>query len=108
MTQVTTNGMNHSIGYHLESDCGLLGRELVDDDMLVPTDDTGFRLPFVVTQERKVESLRRHFDLTSASLKGQQRTVARALSSEAVTAMWASSPRSRTWCSQTARATSSA
>ena len=58
---------------------GLLGWELVDDDMLVPTDDTGFRLHFVVTEEPKVEPLRGHFDLTSGSLESQQRTVARAL-----------------------------
>ena len=57
----------------------LLGWTLAHDDMLVPPDDTGFRIRFVVTQEPKVELLRGHFDLTSASLEEQQRTVARAL-----------------------------
>ncbi|MGR6320562.1 VOC family protein [Micromonospora soli] len=62
---------------------GLLGREMADDPhdgvALLPSDDTGFRIGFRPTQERKVVQNRMHFDLTSASLEDQQQTVARAL-----------------------------
>jgi catechol 2,3-dioxygenase-like lactoylglutathione lyase family enzyme len=58
---------------------GVLGWEPVDDRTLAPTDDTGFGLRFLPTDEPKVSQNRLHFDLTSASLEDQQRTVARAL-----------------------------
>jgi predicted enzyme related to lactoylglutathione lyase len=62
---------------------GLLGWETTDDPRdgitLLPGDDTGFRMRFLPSQERKVGQNRMHFDLTSTSLKDQQRTVARAL-----------------------------
>src|SRR3954462_13322912 len=62
---------------------GLLGWERADDPedgvALLPNDDTGFRLRFVPTQEKKSGQNRMHVDLTSTSLEGQQQTVARAL-----------------------------
>ena len=64
---------------------GVLGRELVDDPddpdvfVLLPSDDTGFRIEFAPTQEPKTGPNQMHFDLTSASLEEQQATVARAL-----------------------------
>ncbi|MEU9187378.1 VOC family protein [Streptomyces sp. NPDC048484] len=60
-----------------------LGWEMTDDPhdglTLLPSDDTGFRLRFLPTQERKVDQNQMHFDLTSTSLEDQQQTVARAL-----------------------------
>ena len=51
-----------------------------DGDMLVPPAATrSFRLRFVPTDEPKVDLLRGHLDLTSASPEDQQRIVARAL-----------------------------
>ena len=47
--------------------------------MLLPDDDTGFRIEFYPTQEPKVGPNQMHFDLTSTSLEDQQQTVARAL-----------------------------
>jgi predicted enzyme related to lactoylglutathione lyase len=62
---------------------GVLGWELVDDPrdgvVVLPDDDTGFRLRFVPTQVPKSSPNQMHFDLTSASLADQQHTVARAL-----------------------------
>ncbi|MDN3029522.1 VOC family protein [Streptomyces sp. S.PB5] len=62
---------------------GVLGWELVDDPrdgvQLVPGDDAGFRLRFVPTEDPKSGPNRMHFDLTSATLEEQQRTVERAL-----------------------------
>jgi catechol 2,3-dioxygenase-like lactoylglutathione lyase family enzyme len=62
---------------------GVLGWELTDDPRdgvtLLPSDDTGFRLRFVHTEEEKSRPNQMHFDLTSASLEDQQDTVARAL-----------------------------
>jgi catechol 2,3-dioxygenase-like lactoylglutathione lyase family enzyme len=58
---------------------GLLGWAPADGVTLVPSDDTGFRIRFVATEEPKVGQNRAHFDLTSASLEDQQRTVVRAL-----------------------------
>ncbi|WP_338898660.1 VOC family protein [Streptomyces sp. TG1A-60] len=62
---------------------GVLGWELTDDPhdgiTLLPGDDTGFRLRFLPTQERKAGPNRMHFDLTSTSLEDQRQTVARAL-----------------------------
>ncbi|MFI6505451.1 VOC family protein [Nonomuraea typhae] len=62
---------------------GLLGWEMADDPgegiTLLPGDDTGFRLRFVPSQEEKTGQNQIHFDLTSESLEGQQRTVDRAL-----------------------------
>jgi hypothetical protein len=62
---------------------GLLGWETVDDPHdgvgLVPTDDTGFRVRFLPTRERKTGQNLMHFDLTSTSLEDQRRTVDRAL-----------------------------
>ncbi|WP_314409377.1 VOC family protein [Streptomyces kroppenstedtii] len=62
---------------------GLLGWETVDDPqdgiLLLPSDDNGFRLRFLPSQEPKTVQNRMHFDLTSTSLEDQQRTVDRAL-----------------------------
>jgi predicted enzyme related to lactoylglutathione lyase len=62
---------------------GVLGWEMADDPhdgvALLPNDDTGFRIRFLPTQERKAGQNRMHFDLTSASLQEQQQTVARSL-----------------------------
>ena len=62
---------------------GVLGWETTDDPhdgiALLPSDDTGFRLRFVPSQEPKTGPNQMHFDLTSTSLEDQQQTVARAL-----------------------------
>ncbi len=62
---------------------GVLGWEPADDHhddfALVPSDDTGFRLRFVASEQPKIRQNQMHFDLTSASLEEQQQTVARAL-----------------------------
>ena len=50
-----------------------------DGVALVPTDDTGFRIRFLPSQEPKTGPNRMHVDLTSTSLEDQQLTVARAL-----------------------------
>jgi hypothetical protein len=57
----------------------LLGWEPADGVTLLPNDDTGFRIRFVLTDDPKTGQNRAHFDLTSASLEDQQGTVARAL-----------------------------
>ena len=59
---------------------GLLGWEALDDTLLLPPDDTGFRLRFRSTSEPKSRPNQMHLDLTSVSLDQQQETVARALS----------------------------
>src|SRR5215467_15652835 len=46
---------------------------------LVPSDDTGFRIRFLPTEEQKVAENQMHFDLTSTSLEDQRQTVARSL-----------------------------
>jgi len=62
---------------------GLLGWEHVDDPRdgvaLLPGDDTGFRVRFLPSQERKTGQNQAHFDLTSTSPDDQRRTVAKAL-----------------------------
>ena len=62
---------------------GVLGWEMADDAddgvALLPSDDTGFRIRFLPTQEPKAGPNQMHFDLTSTSLEDQQQTVARAL-----------------------------
>lgn len=62
---------------------GVLGWEMADDVhdelVLLPSDDTGFRIRFLPTQAQKVGQNLMHFDLTSTSLEDQQQTVARAL-----------------------------
>ncbi|MGW7514428.1 VOC family protein [Streptomyces sp. NPDC054796] len=62
---------------------GLLGWETAGEPdegaVLVPGDDTGFRLRFLPSTEGKTGQSRMHFDLTSTSLEDQRRTVARAL-----------------------------
>ncbi len=50
-----------------------------DEVMLLPSDDTGFRIRFLPSQEQKTGQNRMHLDLTSTSLEDQQRTVERAL-----------------------------
>ncbi|WP_033821892.1 VOC family protein, partial [Kitasatospora sp. MBT63] len=53
----------------------LLGRELTDDSpgapadglTVLPDDDTGFRLRFLPSEERKTVQNHMHFDLTSTS-----------------------------------------
>ena len=61
---------------------GLLGWERVDERdegfVLLPDDDTGFRLRFFPSQDPKVVPNQIHFDLTS-NLEDQQQVVARAL-----------------------------
>ncbi|MEU6779612.1 VOC family protein [Nonomuraea angiospora] len=62
---------------------GVLDWEVADDPRdgvaLLPSDDTGFRIRFLPSQAQKIGQNQMHFDLTSASLKDQQETVARAL-----------------------------
>jgi catechol 2,3-dioxygenase-like lactoylglutathione lyase family enzyme len=62
---------------------GVLGWVLADDPpdgvALLPSDDTGFRIRFLPSQEPKIGQNRMHFDLTSTSLEDQQQTVARSL-----------------------------
>src|SRR3954447_15836669 len=62
---------------------GLLGWEQLEDRhgamVLLPNDDTGFRIRFLPTQEQKAGQNHMHFDLTSTSLDDQQQTVTRAL-----------------------------
>lgn len=62
---------------------GLLGREPADDPhdgvVVLPGDDSGFRLRFPATRERRAGRNRMHFDLTSTSLDDQREVVARAL-----------------------------
>ncbi len=59
---------------------GVLDWEMADDPhdgiALLPSDDTGFRIRFLSTQEQKVGQNQMHFDLTSTSLEDQQQTVA--------------------------------
>ena len=61
---------------------GLLGFDPVDDPdgaAVRPTDDTGFRIRFLHSQQDKTRQNQMHFDLTSTSLADQQQRVARAL-----------------------------
>src|SRR5688500_13215920 len=62
---------------------GVLGWEPAQDAedgfALLPSDDTGFRIRFLPTQEPKAGPNQMHFDLTSTSLEDQEQTVARAL-----------------------------
>ncbi len=61
---------------------GVLGWEMADDSddiALLPSDDTGFRIRFLPTQQQKSGQNQMHFDLTSTSLEDQQQTVAGAL-----------------------------
>jgi predicted enzyme related to lactoylglutathione lyase len=62
---------------------GVLGWEMAEHahegTALLPSDDTGFRIRFLATQEQKAGQNRMHFDLTSTSLEDQQQTVATSL-----------------------------
>jgi len=62
---------------------GVLGWEVAGDPAagiaLLPSDDTGFRIRFLPTREKKAGQNRMHLDLTSTSLDDQQQTVARSL-----------------------------
>jgi catechol 2,3-dioxygenase-like lactoylglutathione lyase family enzyme len=62
---------------------GVLGWEVAhgpqDGAVLLPGDDTGFRIRFLPTQAQKTGQNQMHFDLTSTSLEDQERTVARSL-----------------------------
>jgi predicted enzyme related to lactoylglutathione lyase len=62
---------------------GVLGRPAAEDPRggvaLLPPDEAGFPLRFVPTTAPESGPNQMHFDLTSASLDDQQRTVARAL-----------------------------
>ena len=61
---------------------GVLGWEEADAHLgtvIVPTDDTGFRIRFLPTQEPKRGQNLMHVDLTSSSYQHQEQTVARAL-----------------------------
>jgi hypothetical protein len=57
----------------------LLGWERADDVTLLPSDDTGFRLRFLPTNEPKTSQNLMHFDLTSESWDAQRATVDRVL-----------------------------
>jgi len=61
----------------------VLAWEMADDFQdaiaLLPSDDTGFRIRFLPTQEQRTGQNQMHFHLTSTSQEDQQRTVARAL-----------------------------
>ena len=61
---------------------GVLGWEMADDPdggvVLLPNDDTGFRIEFFPTQDQKTGPNHLHFDLTS-NLEEQQQIVERAL-----------------------------
>lgn len=56
-----------------------LSHEPADGIVLLPTDDTGFRMRFLATSELKTGPNRMHIDLASASAEDQQQAVARAL-----------------------------
>ncbi|QYX76957.1 VOC family protein [Streptomyces akebiae] len=62
---------------------GVLDRETTEDPYggiaLAPNDDTGLRLRFLPSQEKKTAPNQMHFDLTSTSLDDQRRVVERAL-----------------------------
>jgi predicted enzyme related to lactoylglutathione lyase/catechol 2,3-dioxygenase-like lactoylglutathione lyase family enzyme len=62
---------------------GVLGWEMADDSRngvaLVPSDDTGFPIRFLATQEKEPGVNLGHLHLTSMSLEDQQQTVARSL-----------------------------
>ncbi|MFD5098756.1 VOC family protein [Streptomyces albidochromogenes] len=62
---------------------GMLGGEPADEScdgiVILPGDDTGFRIRFTPSQEQKSGQNPMHFDLTSTSLADQQQVVARAL-----------------------------
>jgi predicted enzyme related to lactoylglutathione lyase len=62
---------------------GLLGWQPGDDPdhgiSLLPSDETGFSIRFLLSEEHKTGPNRIHFDLTSRSLEDQQSTVTRAL-----------------------------
>lgn len=62
---------------------GELGREMVEDPdggvVLLPSDDTEFRIDVFPTTDPKTGPSQMHFDLTSTSLEDQQQTVGRAL-----------------------------
>lgn len=66
---------------------GVLGWEPAADlhggSTLLPSDDTGFMIRFLLTHRQKTGQNHMHFDLTSASLEDQRHTVARALESGA-------------------------
>ncbi len=57
--------------------------ELIEDPRdglaILPSDDTGFRMRFLPSNEQKAGPNQMHFDLTSQSLEEQQQTVKRAL-----------------------------
>jgi predicted enzyme related to lactoylglutathione lyase len=59
------------LGWTLDESSSVVG--------LLPTDDTGFALRLLPSDEPKVVQNRMHVDLTSAAPEDQQRTVARAL-----------------------------
>ena len=56
-----------------------MSAEAADDVVLLPSDDTGFQIRFLPTDQPKLGKNHMHFDLTSTSLGDQQQTVARAL-----------------------------
>ncbi|MFC4114245.1 VOC family protein [Nonomuraea zeae] len=62
---------------------GVLGWELAGDSRegvtLLPSDDTGFQIRCLPTEDKKTGPNQMHFDLTSTSLEDQQQTVARSL-----------------------------
>jgi catechol 2,3-dioxygenase-like lactoylglutathione lyase family enzyme len=61
----------------------VLGRELVEDPsdgpVLLPDDESGFRIRFLPTEAEKSGPNQMHFDLASQTLEEQQATVTRAL-----------------------------
>ena len=53
--------------------------DLADGVVLLPSDDTGFRLRFCLTRAPKIGQNQMHLDLKSTSVEEQQATVARSL-----------------------------
>ncbi len=72
---------------------------------LLPSDDTGFRLRFLLTQEWKAGQNHMHFDLTSTSLDDQKQVVERALELGARHIDIGQRPRRGMRCSPTQRVT---
>src|SRR3954452_18558110 len=91
---------------------GVLGWETTGDRdpdgvALLPSDDTGFGLRFLPSQDVKVGANRMHFDLTSTRRSSRRRSPARSISAAGISTS-GSSRRRDTSYSPTPRSTSSA
>lgn len=91
---------------------GVLGPDTADETSdgiaLLPSDDTGFQIRFLPTEEQKAGQNRVHVDLTSTLLEDQRQTVARALGLGARHIDVGQRPEEGHVCSPTPTATSSA